>query len=123
MLCWFVIPFNYISNGLLLVEPWVIILLYIYCAATQDFSPFITWIILESSSFFIHAIFDDKASRKLSFLYLAPISWIIFHISTYVEYRALIGSLRDIILKREATWGTWSRTGVGITSQSLKNLK
>jgi cellulose synthase/poly-beta-1,6-N-acetylglucosamine synthase-like glycosyltransferase len=94
LLCWFIIPFNYVANGLLLFEP---------------------WIILESLPFFIHAIFDDKASRKLSFMYLAPISWLIFHISTYVEYRALMGSLHDIVLKREATWGTWSRTGVGVS--------
>lgn len=114
LLGWFIIPFTYLNNALLFVEPWMIILLYIYCYLTHDFSPFITWIILESIPFFIHALFDDSRSRKINFLALSPISWLIFHISTYVEYRALIGSLRDIVLKREATWGVWTRSGVGI---------
>ncbi|MEK7564140.1 MAG: hypothetical protein AAB510_01035 [Patescibacteria group bacterium] len=81
---------------------------------THDFSPFISWIILESSPFIIHALYDDKNSRKFSFLIYSPISWLIFHLSTYVEYRALFGSMKDIIMKREATWGVWTRTGCGI---------
>ncbi len=115
ILGWFIIPFTYVNNFLLFIEPWMIILLYIYCILTRDFSPFITWIILESVPFFIHAFFDDKQSRRVTFIALSPISWLLFHISTYVEYRALIGSLKDIILRREATWGVWTRTGVGIS--------
>lgn len=119
MLTWFIIPFTYLNNVLLMFEPWCIVLLYIYCVLTYDFSPFISWIILESSPFFIHAVFDDKKSRNISFFALSPISWLLFHLSTYVEYRALTGALRDLIMKREATWGVWSRTGVGIAMPDI----
>ncbi|MBY0310059.1 glycosyltransferase family 2 protein [Patescibacteria group bacterium] len=121
ILCWFAIPLNYFTSALLFVEPWIILLLYIYCTLTQDYTPFITWIILESLPFFVHALYDDRTLRKVSFFAIAPISWILFHISTYVEYRALIGSLGDIVRRREATWGTWTRTGVGVSLNKLSS--
>jgi poly-beta-1,6-N-acetyl-D-glucosamine synthase len=118
ILCWFAIPLNYFTSALLFVEPWVILLLYFYCTITQDYTPFITWIILESLPFFVHALYDDRKLRKISFFAIAPISWVLFHLSTYIEYRALMGSLSDIIRRREATWGTWTRTGVGVVLKS-----
>lgn len=116
ILSWFLIPFGYYGNGQLTFEPWFMIFLYIYSYLIQDFSSFITWIGIESSMFFILFFFEKGNHRKASFLALAPIAWLLFHVTTYIEYRALLGSIWATLTKREITWQKWQRQGVGLQS-------
>lgn len=112
ILSWGLIPLGFYNNGQLLFEPWFMLFLYIYCYLIQDFSSFITWMGIESTMFFTMFIFEPGRHRNASFLALAPIGWLLFYLSTYVEYRALLGSIWATLSKKEITWQRWERRGV-----------
>ena len=86
--------------------------LYFYALTSADFSSFISGIIVVSSMFIVQMLFDDKETRKLNFLLLAPIAWLLFYSSTFVETNALIRSIWGSIRKKEITWQSWQRQGV-----------
>lgn len=112
LLSWFIIPFTYVSNFILFFEPVFIFLLYIYSILTKDFTIFLVWLLIEMLPFFVHAQFDNKGYRKIFFVLLSPISWLLFYIITYVEHRALLSSLHSLITKKSMKWGTWKRVGI-----------
>jgi len=66
-------------------------------------------------------MFDDKANNKLSLYMLAPIGWLLFYLTTIVEYRALIKSIQGMLTKQQLTWQRWQREGV-LGSQTKKAI-
>lgn len=85
--------------------------LYIYSTLTHDFSSFMSGIIVVSSMFFVQLFFDNRSSRMYSFYLLAPIGWLLFYVSTFVEYQALIKSVWGSLRKQEVVWQKWQRSG------------
>jgi len=65
-----------------------------------------------SSMFFFQAVFDDKHTRRWSFISLAPIAWILFYMMTYIESYALRTSIKTALKGEEVTWQRWERKGV-----------
>ena len=85
--------------------------LYIYSFATNDFSSFLSGVIIVSSMFFVQMFFDEKKTRRVSFFLLSPIGWVLFYLSTFVEYQALLRSVWGFIRGKEVKWQRWQRTG------------
>lgn len=114
ILSWLLLPLAYFGELQLLLEPFFLIFLYIYSSLINDFSSFISGLIVVGSMFFVQIFFDDKRNGKFSFYLLSPIGWLLFYVSTFVEFNALVKSLYDIVRKRDITWQRWQRRGVGV---------
>jgi biofilm PGA synthesis N-glycosyltransferase PgaC len=112
ILCWFILPFVFFVNGLLLFEPFFILLLYVYSCLIHDFSSFLTWICVESAMFVFVFIFEKGAHRNVKFLMVSPIGWLLFYVLIYVEFHALIHSIMATVTKKEVVWQKWQRKGV-----------
>jgi len=116
ILSWFILPLALFGDVQLFFEVIFIAFLYVYSFVTQDFTSFISGIIVVSSMFFVQ-ILDDKNIRKrdLVMLYLlAPIGWLLFYVTTVVEYRALIKSVWGLATGKELAWQKWNRVGIAI---------
>lgn len=107
-----VLPLALIGDLQLFLEPLFLIFLYIYSFITKDYSSFISGIIVVTTMFFIQILFDDRRNRKWSFYVLFPIGWLLFYLTTIIEYSALIKSAWMYIQKREVKWQRWKRKGV-----------
>ncbi len=113
ILTWAMIPLVYFSNLQLMLEPWFVIFLYFYSFWTENFSPFLTWIGVEAIMVSVVIFLDRKNQKHITYL-LAPITWLLFYLSTYIEYRSLIFTIWHTIKKKEVKWQKWQRTGCGI---------
>lgn len=115
MLSWLVLPMAVFGDLQLFFEAFFLLFLYIYSFITHDFSSFISGIIVVSSMFFVQ-IWDDKAKKEnLVTLYLlAPIGWLLFYVTTVIEYRALIKSVWGLATGKDLTWQKWKRVGVQV---------
>ncbi len=107
-----VLPLALIGDLQLFLEPVFLIFLYIYSFITKDYSSFISGIIVVSTMFLIQIMFDDRKNRTWSFYILFPIGWLLFYVTTIVEYSALIKSGWMYLQKQEVTWQRWKRKGV-----------
>lgn len=107
----FILPLAIFGDIQLSLELFFLAFLYIYSFLMQDFSSFISGIIVVSSMFFFQ-IFDDSRPRTLWFVLLFPIGWLLFYVSTWVECVALAKSLWGFYTRREVRWQRWQRTGV-----------
>jgi poly-beta-1,6-N-acetyl-D-glucosamine synthase len=116
LLSWLVLPLALFGDIQLFFEVIFIAFLYIYSLLTQDFTSFISGIIVVSSMFFIQII-DDKNIKRgdVATLYLlAPVGWLLFYITTVVEYRALIKSVWGLATGKELLWQKWNRVGISV---------
>ncbi len=107
-----ILPLAWFGELQLALEMFFLMFLYIYSFFTQDFSSFISGIIVVGFMFFIQLCFDDKQTRKASFYLLAPIGWLLFYVSTFVEFNALLKSVIGLAQKKELKWQKWERKGV-----------
>lgn len=106
------LPLAVFGDIQLFFEVIFLIFLYIYSVLTQDFSSFISGILVVSSMFLVQMFFNDNTTKRLSFFLLAPIGWLLFYLSTFVEYHALIKSIWGALRKKEVVWQKWQRKGV-----------
>ncbi len=115
ILCWIILPISIFGELQMFMEPIFIIALYTYCFLTNDFISFVSGMLIVSTMFYIIFLFDNfsiKNMKKSEFLILAPISWLLFYIATFVEFVALIQSVWGILKKKEIKWQKWDRVGV-----------
>jgi cellulose synthase/poly-beta-1,6-N-acetylglucosamine synthase-like glycosyltransferase len=111
LLTWVILPLAFFGDVELAFEPFFILVLYLFSFITQDFSAFISGVIVVSLIFFIQ-MFDDKNTRQIRYLLLAPIGWLLFYLTTFIEFNALLQSIWGMIRKRELKWQKWQRSGV-----------
>lgn len=114
ILSWIMIPLVYISNIQLIFEPWFIIFLYLYSYWLMNFTPFLTWIGAETIMITV-VIFAEKKIHNWKLLLFAPITWLLFYLSTYIEHRSLLMTMWYTIKKKEVKWQKWQRRGCGIS--------
>jgi biofilm PGA synthesis N-glycosyltransferase PgaC len=107
-----ILPLALVGDLQLFLEPIFLLFLYIYSFITRDYSSFVSGIIVVSTMFLIQIFFDDRKNRRWSFYILFPIGWLLFYLTTIVEYSALIKSGWLYIRKQEVTWQRWKRKGV-----------
>jgi cellulose synthase/poly-beta-1,6-N-acetylglucosamine synthase-like glycosyltransferase len=115
-LTWLILPLAIFGDFQLFFEVFFLAFLYIYSFITHDFSSFISGIIVVSSIFFVQ-IWDDKTLKKkslVSLYLLAPIGWLLFYVTTIIEYQALIKSVTGLITGKELVWQKWNRTGISV---------
>lgn len=108
-----ILPLALFGELQLFFEPYFVAFLYLYAYITHDFSSFISGIVVVGAMFFVQMLFDDLSTNKrASFYLLAPIGWLLFYVSTVVEYNALIKSLWGSLRRQELVWQKWERKGV-----------
>jgi biofilm PGA synthesis N-glycosyltransferase PgaC len=110
LLTWVILPLAYFGELQLGFEPFFILVLFLFSLVAQDFSAFLSGVLVVSVMFFIQ-LFDDKRTRQFSYLLLAPIGWLLFYVTTFVEFSALLQAVWGLIRKRELKWQKWQRTG------------
>ncbi|MBY0538338.1 glycosyltransferase family 2 protein [Patescibacteria group bacterium] len=114
LLSWFILPLAIIGELQLSLEILFLTFLYIFSFMTGDFTSFISGIVVVSSMFLVQVAFDKHREATLPFLLLAPIGWLLFYVSTFVETNALFKALWGYIRKQELVWQKWERKGVFI---------
>ena len=112
ILSWVILPLAYFGELQLSLEPFFLVFLYVYSFFIHDFSSFISGIIVVASMFFVQLFFDNGEKKALSFYLLAPIGWLLFYVSTFVEFNALLHSILGLARKQEIKWQEWQRTGI-----------
>jgi poly-beta-1,6-N-acetyl-D-glucosamine synthase len=112
LLTFFILPLTLVGELQLSFEIIFLTFLYIFSFLTNDFTSFYSGIIVVSSMFLIQVIFDNHREKLWSFILLAPIGWLLFYVSTFVETSALFRALIGYIRKTEVTWQKWDRQGV-----------
>ncbi len=112
ILSWVILPLAWFGEVQLAFEPFFLIFLYIYSFLVHDFASFISGIVVVGFMFYVQIFFDDKATRKASFYFLSPIGWLLFYVSTFVEFNALFKSIWGLMRKQELKWQKWQRKGV-----------
>lgn len=116
LLSWLVLPLALFGDIQLFFEMFFLLFLYIYSYITHDFSSFVSGIIVVSSMFFVQLWDDKRISRQsaLQLYLLAPIGWLLFYITTIVEYRALVKSVWGLIRNEKLAWQKWNRVGINV---------
>jgi biofilm PGA synthesis N-glycosyltransferase PgaC len=112
LLTWGILPLAIFGDIQLFGELFFLLFLYAYSFWTDNFSSFISGIIVVSSMFVVQIVSEGTEAKKLSFLALAPIGWLLFYITTYVEHNALLKSISGSIAQRQPQWQRWQRKGV-----------
>lgn len=113
ILTWGILPFAIFGETQLSLEVIFLGFLYVYSYLTNDYSSFISGIVVVSSMFLVQAMFDrNNEVRKIGFYFLAPIGWLLFYVSTVVEVNALIKSIWGYFRGTELKWQKWQRAGV-----------
>ncbi len=112
MLTWVMFPLALFGEIQLFCEIFFLTFLYIYSYLTSDFSSFLSGIIVVSSMFAIQIFFDKRQKNIAEFMLLAPIGWLLFYVSTFVEFQALIRSIWGYLRGTELKWQKWERQGV-----------
>lgn len=110
LLTWLILPLACFGELQLGFEPFFILVLFLFSIVSQDFSAFISGVLVVSVMFFIQ-LFDDKHTRRFSYLLLTPIGWLLFYVTTFVEFSALLQAVWGLIRKRELKWQKWQRMG------------
>ena len=110
LLTWVILPLACFGELQLGFEPLFILVLFLFSLVSQDFSAFISGVLVVSVMFFIQ-LFDDKRTRQFSYLLLVPIGWLLFYVTTLVEFSALLQAVWGLIRKRELKWQKWQRSG------------
>jgi len=118
-LTWIIMPLAMLQEVHLLLEIPFLIFLYVYSFMNFDFSSYMAGVMVVGLMFLVQFLFYDKSTRRLSFVVLAPIGWLLFYVATYVEAWALVKSIESFIFKRDITWQKWEREGVGIVNDGV----
>ncbi len=113
LLSWLVFPLALFGDMQLFFEVFFLVFLYVYSFLTHDFSSFVSGIIIVSSMFFVQILDDTTTKRKdsVSLYFLAPIGWLLFYITTVIEYRALVKAIWGMVTRQELAWQKWKRVG------------
>jgi cellulose synthase/poly-beta-1,6-N-acetylglucosamine synthase-like glycosyltransferase len=108
---WFTLPMVILSDIRLFFEPFFFVFVHSYAVITHDMSAFVTGFIVMGFSFCMYMIFDERGIRKSSYYITIPVTWIIFYLSTFVEYNAFVRSGWSSLRKKEVIWQKWERVG------------
>ena len=120
VLSWLILPLAIFGDLQLFLELFFIAFVYIYSYLTDDYSSFISGIVVVSSMFAVQILFDTNRKKWGRLILLAPIGWLLLYASTFVEFNALIKSLWGYIRKEKVEWQAWKRKGVFLNQSNAK---
>lgn len=112
ILTWLILPLAIFGEIQLSLELFFLTFLYVFSYLTNDYSSFISGIVVVSSMFIIQIAFDAHKEKRVKFMLLAPIGWLLFYVSTFVEFSALLRALWGYARGSELKWQQWKRKGV-----------
>jgi len=116
LLTFTILPLALFGELQLFLEVMFVIFLYVYSYLVKDYSSFISGIIVVSSMFFVQ-FSNEKTKINRAYFYLAaPIGWLLFYVSSIVEYYALVSSIWLTLTKKETKWQKWKRQGVSVAT-------
>ncbi len=107
-----ILPLALFGELQLFFEIFFLLFLYVFSYLMNDYSSFISGVAVVSSMFVVQIAFDKHKETRLSFMLLAPIGWLLFYASTFVESQALIRAVWGYARGSEVKWQKWERTGV-----------
>ena len=112
ILSWIILPLSIFGEIQLFLELFFVLFLFVYAYLSQDYSSFISGIIVVSSMFIVQIVSDESKAQKWKLLLLAPIGWVLLYVSSFVEFCALMKTISGYALGQEVTWQHWNRQGV-----------
>lgn len=118
ILSWIILPLAIFGDMQLFFELFFIVFLYIFSYLTNDYSSFISGIIVVVSTFAIQIIFDPYRKKWGRLILLAPIGWLLLYASTFVELNALVKTFWGYARSEELKWQVWERKGVFAKQES-----
>ena len=111
-LTFLVMPIALLQELHLLLEIPFLIFLYSFSILNNDYLSYVIGVLIVGAMFVVQFLFFDKSTRKLSFVALAPIGWLMFYIATYVEAYSLLKTIGLYITGKELKWQKWERKGM-----------
>lgn len=111
-LSWIILPLAVFSDMQLAFELFFILFVYVYSYLTNDYSSFISGIVVVSAMFGVQLAFDPQKKVWKNLLFLAPIGWLLLYVSTFVELNALIKAVLGYFRGEKVLWQNWKRNGV-----------
>lgn len=108
ILTWAILPVAIFGDIQLGFEPVFILVLYFFSVMTQDFSAFLSGVIIVALMLLLQMLHSHTHKRALL---LAPVGWCLFYLCTFVEVYALAKSLWLLIRGKELKWQKWQRQG------------
>jgi poly-beta-1,6-N-acetyl-D-glucosamine synthase len=112
VLSWFILPVALLGDIQLFFEPIFLMALYFIGLHTHNFAPFVSSMMM--LTFMLSILFIFEKERDAHTLLLAPIAWMLFYVTTFVELSALVRSLWGMARKRELKWQRWQRQGLAV---------
>lgn len=120
MLSWVILPLAIFGDIQLSFEMFFLLFLYIYSYLAQDYSSFISGIIVVSSMFAVQVARDSGSRSWLRLVLLAPIGWLLLYVSTFVEFMALFKTFLGYLRGEKVKWQNWNRKGVFLSPDAVK---
>lgn len=113
MLTWVIMPLAMLQEVQLLLELPFLIFLYVFSIMNSDYTSYLIGVVVVGLMFVIQLTFYDKSTRRIGFIALAPIGWLLFYVASYVEAWALVKAIQSFFSKRTVEWQKWDRKGIG----------
>lgn len=110
-LSWFVLPFSMLSEIQLFFEPIALTILVAYSIISGDYLSLALGNMFVFVIYLVNAFFSHT---KVNFMLIINFffSWALFYILVWIEYVALVKSIKMIIRGDDVEWQSWQRVGV-----------
>lgn len=111
LLTWFILPLSLITEMQLFLEP-VAITLFLYLSYLKnDLVTLGFGVLFMLMGYVVYGLFNGE-KVDLSLILYFPFTWLAFYLLNWVEYFALINSIKLIIQGKDIKWQSWSRVGI-----------
>jgi len=111
-LTFLILPVALYVELILLLEPILLTIFYVYTILANDYWPLALMISFTASIIWMQILCDSKPKFHSNLILLAPVAWVIFYVIDLVEFQALCRSLNRLIKKEELEWQSWARVGI-----------
>ncbi len=110
-LSWFVLPFSLLAEVQLFFEPISITFLATYSFVSGDYLSITLGALFVLVIYIVNAFFSHDR-RSIGVLFLFPFTWPLFYFLVWIEYLALLKSLKMVLRGDDIEWQQWKRQGV-----------
>lgn len=116
-LSFFILPFSVLAEIQLVFEPIAIAILIAYSFVTSEFLSLAIGISFIFLVYLAVSLFHDTRPRPI-LIFLFPFTWPLFYMLDWIEWLALLKSLKLIRQRKDVQWQHWSRQGIKIGSRA-----
>jgi poly-beta-1,6-N-acetyl-D-glucosamine synthase len=111
LLTWFILPLSIVTEIQLLLEP-IAFLIFGYITYLKNDTVTIGYGLLFMFVGYLIFGFFNKQGIQWKIMLGFPITWLSFYLLNWVEYLALLNSIKLLIQKQDITWQKWQRVGI-----------